>query len=76
MVCNSTPTHNPTLDALNHGACGISVSPEPAKSPGQACAPGRSTFTVAITEICDPFITRDVIARADTDFARIFGPRE
>jgi hypothetical protein len=65
MVRNTTPT----LDEHNDRTRGISVSPERAPVP-------RRSFAVASPEICDPPITREVIARADADFARIFGSNE
>jgi hypothetical protein len=70
MVRNKSPT----LNEPNERTRGTSVPPEQA-SPEQACAPRRS-FALAHSKICDPLITREVIARADADFARIFSSRE
>jgi hypothetical protein len=70
MVRNTTLTP----DELNDGACGVSM-PRGQALPEQSRAPHRS-FIVANTEDCDPLITREVIARVDADFARIFGSRE
>ena len=67
MVRNTTPTPNP--DELNDRTRDISMSPEQARVP-------RSSSTVSNIEISDSPITREVLARADADFARIFGSRE
>jgi len=67
MVRNTTPTPNP--DELNDRTRDISMSPEQARVP-------RRPSTVSNIEISDSPITREVLARADADFARIFGSRE
>ena len=67
MVRDTPPTPNP--DELNDRTPDISMSPEQARVP-------RSSSTVSNIEICDSPITREVLARADADFARIFGSRE
>ena len=69
MVRNTTPTSTPTQGELNDRTLDISMSPEQARVP-------RRSSTVSNIEISDSPITRDVLARADADFARIFGSRE
>ena len=55
-----------TLDELIESACDISMSLE------QLCAQRRS-LVYGNTAIENPDITRDIVARADADFERIFG---
>jgi hypothetical protein len=55
-----------TLDERIHRTRGINISPE------ELCAQRRS-FVHGKTAIENPDVTRDIVARADTDFARIFG---
>jgi hypothetical protein len=54
-----------TLDELIESTCGIIMSPE------QLHAQRRS-FAYGNTAIENPDVTRDIVARADADFERIF----
>ena len=65
MVRNTTPTLDERIDRNR----GISMSPEQARVQ-------RRSFAGGNTAIDDPLITREVIARADADFERIFGSSE
>ena len=62
-----------TLDELIERSRGISVSPEQL-SPEQLRAQRRS-FVYGNTAIANPNVTREIIARVDADFQRIFGSK-
>jgi hypothetical protein len=55
-----------TLDERTESTCGISMSPEELRA-------RRRSLVYGNTVIEDPDVTRDIVARADADFARIFG---
>jgi hypothetical protein len=55
-----------TLDERTESTCGISMSPEELRA-------RRRSLVYGNTVIEDPDITRDIVARADADFERIFG---
>ena len=55
-----------TLDERIESIRGISVSPEELRAQ-------RRTLVYGNTTIENPDITRDIAARVDTDFERIFG---
>ena len=55
-----------TLDERIESTCGISMSPEELRAQ-------RRTLVYGNTTIENPDITRDIAARVDTDFERIFG---
>ncbi len=55
-----------TPDELIERACGIVVSPKQLRAQ-------RRSFVYGNTAIENPDITRDIVARADADFERIFG---
>ena len=55
-----------TLDELIESTRGISMSPEELRAQ-------RRLFVYGNTTIEDPDVTRDIVARADADFERIFG---
>jgi len=67
MVRNSTPTPNP--GERNDRTRDSSMSPEQARKV-------RRSLTVANVDMTDTRTTRDIVARADADFARIFGSGE
>ena len=55
-----------TLDELIESIRGIIMSPEQLRAQ-------RRSFVYGNTAIENPDITRDIVARADADFERIFG---
>jgi hypothetical protein len=55
-----------TLDELVETTRGIIMSPEQLRAQ-------RRSFVLGNTAIANPNITRDIVARADADFERIFG---
>ena len=55
-----------TLDERIESTCGIVMSPEELRVQ-------RRTLVYGNTAIENPDITRDIAARADADFERIFG---
>lgn len=55
-----------TLDERTESTCGISMSPEELRAQ-------RRTLVYGNTTIENPDVTRDIGARADADFERIFG---
>ena len=55
-----------TLDERIESTCDISMSPEQLRT-------RRRSFAYGKTIIANPDITRDIVARADADFERIFG---
>jgi hypothetical protein len=55
-----------TLDERIESTCGVSMSPEELRARRRSLAYGN-------TVIGNPDITRDIVARADADFERIFG---
>jgi hypothetical protein len=55
-----------TLDERTKSTCGISMSPEQLRA-------RRRSFACGNTAIENPDVTRDIVARADADFERIFG---
>ena len=55
-----------TLDELIESACGIGVPPERLRAPQRAFVYGNTT-------IANPDDTREIIARVNADFERIFG---
>jgi hypothetical protein len=55
-----------TLDELIESARGIIMSPEQLRAQ-------RRSFAYGNTAIENPDVTRDIVARADADFERIFG---
>jgi hypothetical protein len=57
---------NKTLDELIESTCDISMSPEELRA-------RRRSFVCGNAGIKNPDITRDIVARADADFERIFG---
>ena len=56
-----------TLDELIESTRGIIMSPE------QQLRAQRRSFAYGNTAIENPDVTRDIVARADADFERIFG---
>ena len=54
-----------TLDELIESARGIAVPPEGLRAPQRAFVYGNTT-------IANPDVTREIIARVDADFERIF----
>ena len=57
-----------TLDELIERSRDISMSPEQLRAQ-------RRSFAYGNTTIANPNVTREIIARVDADFERIFGPR-
>ena len=57
-----------TLDELIESARGIAVPPEGLRAPQRAFVYGNTT-------IANPDVTREIIARVDADFERIFGSK-
>ena len=55
-----------TLDELIESTRGIIMSPEQLRAQ-------RRSFAYGNTAIENPDVTRDIVARADADFERIFG---
>ena len=55
-----------TLDELIESTRGIIMSPEQLRAQ-------RRSFAYSNTAIENPDVTRDIVARADADFERIFG---
>jgi hypothetical protein len=55
-----------TLDEPIESTRGISMSPEELRT-------RRRSFVYGTTIIENPDVTRDIVARADADFERIFG---
>ena len=55
-----------TLDELIESIRGIIMSPEQLRAQ-------RRSFAYGNTAVENPDITRDIVARADADFERIFG---
>jgi hypothetical protein len=55
-----------TLDKRIESTCDISMSPEEQRV-------RRRSFAYGNTTIENPDVTRDIVARADADFERIFG---
>jgi hypothetical protein len=55
-----------TLDELIESTCGTIVSPEQLRAQ-------LRTLVYGNTGIENPGMTRDIVARADADFERIFG---
>ena len=55
-----------TLDELIESTRGIVMSPEQLRAQ-------RRSFVYGNTAIAKPEVTRDIAARADADFERIFG---
>ena len=55
-----------TLDELIESIRGIIMSPEQLRAQ-------RRSFAYGNTAIENPDVTRDIVARADADFERIFG---
>jgi hypothetical protein len=55
-----------TLDELIENTRGIIMSPEQLRAQ-------RRSFAYGNTAIENPHVTRDIVARADADFERIFG---
>jgi len=55
-----------TLDELIERSRDISLSPEQVRAQRRSVAYGNTT-------IANPDVTREIIARADSDFERIFG---
>ena len=55
-----------TLDELIESIRGIVMSPEELRAQ-------RRSFVYGNTAIENPDVTRDIVARADADFERIFG---
>jgi len=65
-VVRGPKTQGETLDELSESTGGIILSPEQLRAP-------RRSFACGNTVIADPDGTRDIVARADADFERIFG---
>jgi hypothetical protein len=57
---------NKTLDELIESTRGIIMSPEQLRAK-------RRSFAYGNTAIENPDVTRDIVARANADFERIFG---
>jgi hypothetical protein len=57
-----------TLDERIESIRGIIMSPEELRAQ-------RRSFVCGNTAIENPDVTRDIVARADADFARIFGSK-
>ena len=57
-----------TLDELIERSRGISMSPEQLRAQ-------RRSFACGNTTIANPEVTREIIARVDADFERIFGSK-
>jgi hypothetical protein len=55
-----------TLDELIESTRDTTTSPEQRRAP-------RRLFVFGHTAIANPVITRDIVARVDADFERIFG---
>ena len=55
-----------TLDERIESTCGISMSPEELRARRRSLVYGNTTIE-------NPDVTRDIAARVDTDFERIFG---
>ena len=55
-----------TLDERTESTCDISMSPEELRA-------RRRSLVCGNTVIANPDIARDIVARADADFQRIFG---
>jgi hypothetical protein len=55
-----------TPDELIESICDIIMSPEELRA-------RRRSFVYGNTAIGNPDITRDIVARADADFERVFG---
>jgi len=57
-----------TIDELIESARGIVMSPEELRAQQRAFVHGNTT-------IANPNVTREIIARVDADFERIFGSK-
>jgi len=57
-----------TLDELIESTRGIIMSPEQLRAQ-------RRSFAYGNTTIANPEVTREIIARVDADFERIFGSK-
>ena len=57
---------NKTLDELIESARGLAMSPQELRAQ-------RRSFACGNTTIANPDVAREIIARVDADFERIFG---